>query len=262
MPSRIIREGILTSERVDRLSPKAEIFYRRLMSVVDDHGRFDARPAVLIAACYPLRVGSICAADVEHMLSECAADDTHLLLIYELAGKRYLQINDFRQQLRSKRSKYPDPNDPNAKHVPSMCLADAQHLYTYTESESEANSESESESEANSEGGATAPTAPAHLQPLPVTDSPFDRWRNIFVGPVEATAWREFGMRVQSPEDIERILGNTRLWMATSRYRDGFHGAIAFLRSEVWKEPPKQPATGLSKRDQIRAEYIKNYGDK
>jgi hypothetical protein len=42
MPVRILREGILTSERVDTLSPAAEVFYRRLMSVVDDFGRFSA----------------------------------------------------------------------------------------------------------------------------------------------------------------------------------------------------------------------------
>lgn len=35
MPSRILREGILTSERVNALAPLEELFYRRLMSVVD-----------------------------------------------------------------------------------------------------------------------------------------------------------------------------------------------------------------------------------
>ena len=43
MPNRIIREGILSSDRVDQLDPPAEVFYRRLMSKVDDHGLFDGR---------------------------------------------------------------------------------------------------------------------------------------------------------------------------------------------------------------------------
>ncbi len=47
MPNRILREGILTSERVNLLSWEAEVFYRRLMSVVDDYGRFHAHPALL-----------------------------------------------------------------------------------------------------------------------------------------------------------------------------------------------------------------------
>ena len=42
MPSRIIRDGILTSERINALTERAELFYRRLMSVVDDYGRFPA----------------------------------------------------------------------------------------------------------------------------------------------------------------------------------------------------------------------------
>ena len=36
MPNRILREGILTSERVNALSWEAEVFYRRLMSAVDE----------------------------------------------------------------------------------------------------------------------------------------------------------------------------------------------------------------------------------
>ena len=54
MPNRIVREGILTSERVELLSWAEEVFYRRLMSVVDDFGRYYARPELLRAACYPL----------------------------------------------------------------------------------------------------------------------------------------------------------------------------------------------------------------
>ncbi len=40
MPNRVIREGILNSQRVNKLTEPAELFYRRLMSVVDDFGRF------------------------------------------------------------------------------------------------------------------------------------------------------------------------------------------------------------------------------
>jgi hypothetical protein len=54
MPTRIIREGILTSERVDKLSERAELFYRRLMSVADDYGRYFANPANLRVNCYPV----------------------------------------------------------------------------------------------------------------------------------------------------------------------------------------------------------------
>ena len=54
MPNRILREGILDSDRVNKLSWGAEVFYRRLMSVVDDFGRFDARIDLLKSKLYPL----------------------------------------------------------------------------------------------------------------------------------------------------------------------------------------------------------------
>ena len=49
MPTRLLREGILDSERVNRLNAAEEVFYRRLMSKVDDHGFYDARSAILRA---------------------------------------------------------------------------------------------------------------------------------------------------------------------------------------------------------------------
>lgn len=107
MPVRILREGILTSERVDLLGAHAEVFYRRLMSVVDDFGRFSANPKLLRASCYPLRLDSVSDADVMSWLQECIA--AGLVTVYEVAGKQYLELVDFRQQVRSKASKFPDP---------------------------------------------------------------------------------------------------------------------------------------------------------
>ena len=54
MPNMILREGILTSERVNSLTTEEEIFYRRLISVVDDYGRYYAKPELLRSACFPL----------------------------------------------------------------------------------------------------------------------------------------------------------------------------------------------------------------
>lgn len=103
MPTRILREGIISSERVNSLSERAELFYRKLMSVTDDYGRFFANPISLLGACYPLRP-SVCEADVKQMLSECIA--ANLISVY--GNGKYLVIIDFRQQTRSK-SKFPEP---------------------------------------------------------------------------------------------------------------------------------------------------------
>lgn len=118
MPNRILRDGIISSERVDRLSGWAqEVFYRRLISVVDDYGRYYANPSLLRAACYPLKLDKVSNADVGKWLSDC--ENAGLVSTYEVDGKRYLQLLDFRQQVRAKESKYPQ--------VPSTCIALATH---------------------------------------------------------------------------------------------------------------------------------------
>lgn len=122
MPSRIIREGILTSERVDLLSEPAEVFYRRLMSVVDDFGRFHAKPSLLRSYCYPLRTHKVDEEQISQHLAECVASG--LILIYGQSSKQYLQLIDFKQQVRAKESKYPGP----PAELPSTCVASAQHM--------------------------------------------------------------------------------------------------------------------------------------
>lgn len=106
MPTRLLREGILSSERVNALGDGAEVFYRRLMSVVDDYGRFEAHPTFLLARLYPLRIDRLTSADMSRWLQECL--DAGLILSYEVDHKQYLQIDNFGQRTRS-RSKYPSP---------------------------------------------------------------------------------------------------------------------------------------------------------
>lgn len=106
MPTRMIREGILTSERVDLLSERAELFYRRLMSVVDDYGRFSANLTLLRTSCYPLKVDLVKEDVIRKHLAEAAG--AGLVVLYTVAGKAYLEIQDFGQRIQSK-SKFPDP---------------------------------------------------------------------------------------------------------------------------------------------------------
>jgi len=105
MPTRILREGIISSERVNSLSERAELFYRKLMSVVDDYGRFYSNPISILGACYPMRP-NVCEADVKQMLSECIS--AGLIVVY--GGGKYIVMLDFRQQTRSK-SKFPEPTE-------------------------------------------------------------------------------------------------------------------------------------------------------
>ena len=106
MPYRILREGILTSEPVDQLTVHAEVFYRRLMSVVDDFGRYDARPNVLRAGCFPLRIDKVREADISRWIAEC--EKAGLIALYTVDGKKFLQYFKT-EKPRAKNSRYPEP---------------------------------------------------------------------------------------------------------------------------------------------------------
>lgn len=107
MPSRVLREGIISSDRVNELTPESEVFYRRLMSKVDDHGRFDARSSVLRASLYPLKLDTVSENNCEQWLTDCI--NARLLIVYQIDGKPYVQMLDTKWQTRSA-SKYPAPN--------------------------------------------------------------------------------------------------------------------------------------------------------
>lgn len=109
MPSRILRDGILTSVRVNALSADEEVFYRRLMSAADDYGRFYALPGLLIAACYPLRIKTVTEKSIEKWIA--ALVRVGLVVVYQVKTTSYIQMLDFRQQVRAKKSKYPNPDE-------------------------------------------------------------------------------------------------------------------------------------------------------
>jgi hypothetical protein len=116
VPNRILREGILTSPRIAKLGWAEEVFYRRLHSVVDDFGRYFADVGLLRAACYPRQLNKVSDSDIGKWLT--ALVEAALVRVYPAQdGERYLELLDFRQQVRAKESKYPNPL--------STCAADA-----------------------------------------------------------------------------------------------------------------------------------------
>ena len=116
MPNRILREGILTSPRIAKLGWPEEVFYRRLHSVVDDFGRYYADVGMLRAACYPRQLNKVSDSDVGKWLRACV--DAALVRVYPAQdGESYLQVLDFGQQVRAKKSRFPD--------MLSKCAADA-----------------------------------------------------------------------------------------------------------------------------------------
>lgn len=86
------------------------------MSVVDDYGRYYADPGMLRAACYPRMLNKVSDSDVGKWLTVCVT--AALVRVYEAEdSERYLELLDFKQQVRAKESKFPQAR--------SGCVADA-----------------------------------------------------------------------------------------------------------------------------------------
>lgn len=120
MPDRWLRAGIVTSERVNALSWPAEVFYRRLLSVIDDFGLFDARPEILRAELYAFKLENVRTADIGTWMRECA--EAGLVREYAVKGKPYLFYRNHGQRCRAKKPKWPLPLDDDLR---SEIMADA-----------------------------------------------------------------------------------------------------------------------------------------
>ena len=130
MPSRIIRDGIIESVAVNNLPWEAELFYRRLMSVVDDYGRYSSLPQLLVSRCYPLQVNKVSTDQVSAWLNLCTKQN--LIVLYQCSnGKPLLEIQQFNQRTRTP-SKFPENLGKSCKRI-----TDARQLTVEDEDEVE-----------------------------------------------------------------------------------------------------------------------------
>ncbi|MCO4819823.1 MAG: hypothetical protein KC517_09375 [Bacteroidetes bacterium] len=102
----MIREGLLDSKKFNKLTEEEQMFFVRLMLVVDDYGRYDARPELIKSRCYPVTTNKDLS-DVSKMLS--SLDKSQMITLYTVNSKEYLEIIDYNQRLRQKKEKYPSP---------------------------------------------------------------------------------------------------------------------------------------------------------
>lgn len=143
MPSRIIRETILTSKAVNSLPEQAELFYRRLMSVVDDFGRLECDLEILRAKCFPRRYQDWPEERINDCLMSvmCAqmSDGCPLVTVYEIENRKYLQLNNFGQRVRVNVSKCPAPDGQMSvictPHARGRTPDSEAYAYAYSETE-------------------------------------------------------------------------------------------------------------------------------
>lgn len=108
MPNRILKESICTSDNLNELSEETENFFYRLLVCCDDYGRFDGRPAIIKARCYPLKESKTLLVISAYLQ---ALHDAKLIILYQVDGKDYIQMLTWEkhQQVRAKKSKFPAP---------------------------------------------------------------------------------------------------------------------------------------------------------
>lgn len=107
MPDRIVRQSILTSEAVNQLSWPANVFFYRLLNVVDDFGRYDGREAILRPALYPLQLSRVAEPDIRKWIAEC--EEAGVVRVYTVDGRPYLQLAEVKWDPRAKKSRWPEP---------------------------------------------------------------------------------------------------------------------------------------------------------
>jgi hypothetical protein len=242
MPNRIIRESILTSRAVNQLSADAEVFYRRLMSIVDDYGRYEADADILLARLYPLQLSRTSADKCAQMLAECGhaltTDGKALIETYNVNGRIYLQLTNFGQRTRTE-SKFPSPCGhlrANDGECPPRARATNTHTHTASPP---SEGEKESEKKGKEMQKRTPITDPGWFQfreqaPLNGVDGSSEDWRKA------EFAW---GL-LDGLQQIEALAGLLRDHI-------GKVGCLPqnYLQNRIWERPARKVVASSQHRN-------------
>ena len=108
MPNRILKESIRESDSIDALNWFQEVLFYRLIVSCDDYGRFDGRTSVIKNRLFPLKE-DLTLKNVADAIQKLVS--VGLVVLYEHDGKPFLYLPSWtaHQNVRAKRSKYPDP---------------------------------------------------------------------------------------------------------------------------------------------------------
>lgn len=122
MPQRFLRPGITNSDAWNSVSFEAQSLYIRILTLVDDFGRYDGRVPVLHGQCFALRP-EIKAQRTAGFRSELQA--AGLIDVYAVDGKDFLQITKWSERARGDKSKYPDkPTLTESADIPQDSAAE------------------------------------------------------------------------------------------------------------------------------------------
>ena len=98
MPSRILRDGLISSERVAKLPDDVFRFYLSLFCVVDDYGCAEWAPLVLRGKLWPYRETPFSTVEINQFLDTVTHGEKPLVIHYQCKDKEYIQIQNFGQR--------------------------------------------------------------------------------------------------------------------------------------------------------------------
>lgn len=128
MPQRFLRPGIRTSERWNSVSRDAQALYLAILTLVDDYGRYDGRPAVLCGDAFsvwneknpkarinPQETAALC----------CELQKGLLVHFYEAGDKKCLQIIQWEERIRDgAKERWPKCENTNESNNPQESAAE------------------------------------------------------------------------------------------------------------------------------------------
>lgn len=120
MPQRLLKPTIRQSERWNQLPWFEQSLYIRLITLVDDYGRYEAHPMLLRNEAFPYGDpdgNDVPVERVEAALEtlSCGNSPEGMLNLYISDGKKYLQLLRWKERVRSE-SKYPEMGDDDAEN--------------------------------------------------------------------------------------------------------------------------------------------------
>jgi hypothetical protein len=122
MPQRFLRPTIRQSKRWNRLPWEAQSLFIRLLTLVDDFGRYEADPELLKSEAFPF--GDPCGQmiTVENICLQLQAlVSKNMIVLYEVNDASYLQLTRWNERARAEKSRFPPPPEHLLSDV-SKCL--------------------------------------------------------------------------------------------------------------------------------------------
>lgn len=240
MPQRFLRPGITTSKRWNRCDWASQTLYTRLITLVDDYGRYDADPELIRAYAFPFGDPAgkcLQLTAIVRMLRTLV--DNNLMIIYSNNGKEYLQILRWQERTRSA-SRYPEPTCEQLTTIDNKCSPP-------------------------SPSPSPSPLAISHKpSPLPASQAEgFDLfWENYPRKEAKQPASKEW--KKIKPEEQPEVMNGLNRWKLSDQWtKDNgqfIPHASTFLHQRRWQEKPRRTAAddkAEQAREDLRIIYAK-----